>query len=228
MNLEETEDMARYILEIREAARPGDDPRRARHAHGHGPRRPGDGARLRRGRSPPARPPRSRPTRASSRPTWGRRRDVTLSRGDRCPAMLLQRAARASRPRRAAREARSGAGRSTPGPTTRRARRAVGARAARPRRRAPATGSPSTARTARVAARRPRRPGHRRGHASGIYPTSPAAEVEYLLGHSKTVVLIAEDEEQLDKALAVRVAAARRCSKIVVIDTRGVATSTTR
>ncbi len=38
----------------------------------------------------------------------------------------------------------------------------------------------------------------------GIYPTSPAAEVEYLLDHSGAVVLIAEDEEQLDKALAVR------------------------
>ena len=38
----------------------------------------------------------------------------------------------------------------------------------------------------------------------GIYPTSPPAEVEYLLEHSGSVVLIAEDEEQLDKALAVR------------------------
>jgi long-chain acyl-CoA synthetase len=38
----------------------------------------------------------------------------------------------------------------------------------------------------------------------GIYPTSPASEVEYLLGHSEAVVLIAEDEEQLDKVLAVR------------------------
>jgi long-chain acyl-CoA synthetase len=38
----------------------------------------------------------------------------------------------------------------------------------------------------------------------GVYPTSPPAEVEYLLEHSGCVVLIAEDEEQLDKALAVR------------------------
>lgn len=38
----------------------------------------------------------------------------------------------------------------------------------------------------------------------GIYPTSPSSEVEYLLGHSEAVVLIAEDEEQLDKVLAVR------------------------
>ncbi|WP_166350798.1 AMP-dependent synthetase/ligase [Phytoactinopolyspora limicola] len=41
-------------------------------------------------------------------------------------------------------------------------------------------------------------------HSVGIYPTSPAAEVEYLLGHSGCSVLIAEDEEQLDKALLVR------------------------
>jgi long-chain acyl-CoA synthetase len=55
----------------------------------------------------------------------------------------------------------------------------------------------------------------------GVYPTSPAPEVEYLLGHSESVVLIAEDEEQLDKALAVRerLPALRR---IVVIDPRNV------
>ena len=38
----------------------------------------------------------------------------------------------------------------------------------------------------------------------GLYPTSPTAEVAYVLGHSEAVVLVAEDEEQLDKALAVR------------------------
>jgi long-chain acyl-CoA synthetase len=55
----------------------------------------------------------------------------------------------------------------------------------------------------------------------GVYPTSPAAEVEYLLGHSEAVVLIAEDEEQLDKALAVRerLPALRH---IVLIDPRNV------
>lgn len=55
----------------------------------------------------------------------------------------------------------------------------------------------------------------------GIYPTSPAAEVEYLLSHSGSKVLIAEDEEQVDKAMAVR----ERCPdlrRIVVIDPRGV------
>jgi long-chain acyl-CoA synthetase len=55
----------------------------------------------------------------------------------------------------------------------------------------------------------------------GVYPTSPAAEVEYLLAHSEAVVLVAEDEEQLDKALAVRerLPALR---KIVLIDPRNV------
>ena len=38
----------------------------------------------------------------------------------------------------------------------------------------------------------------------GLYPTNPKSEVEYLLGHSETVVLFAEDQEQVDKALAVR------------------------
>jgi long-chain acyl-CoA synthetase len=55
----------------------------------------------------------------------------------------------------------------------------------------------------------------------GIYPTSPAAEVEYLLGHSESKVLIAEDEEQVDKALEVR-KALPELRRIVVVDPRGV------
>lgn len=55
----------------------------------------------------------------------------------------------------------------------------------------------------------------------GIYPTSPAAEVKYLLGHSGATVLIVEDEEQLDKAMAVR-HETPELHHIVVIDTRGV------
>ena len=53
----------------------------------------------------------------------------------------------------------------------------------------------------------------------GVYPTSPASEVEYLLGHCEAPVLIAEDEEQLDKALLVR-DRLPKLRKIVVIDTR--------
>jgi long-chain acyl-CoA synthetase len=55
----------------------------------------------------------------------------------------------------------------------------------------------------------------------GIYPTSPAAEVEYLLAHSESVVLVAEDEEQLDKALEVR-HELPNLRAIVVVDPRGV------
>jgi long-chain acyl-CoA synthetase len=55
----------------------------------------------------------------------------------------------------------------------------------------------------------------------GIYPTSPAAEVEYLLGHSEAKVLIAEDEEQLDKAMEVR-SRLPALQRIVVVDPRGV------
>ena len=56
---------------------------------------------------------------------------------------------------------------------------------------------------------------------TGIYPTSPAAEVEYLLGHSEAKVLVAEDEEQLDKALAVR-ERLPALEHIVVVDPRNV------
>ena len=54
----------------------------------------------------------------------------------------------------------------------------------------------------------------------GIYPTSPEAEVSYLLSHSRAKVLIAEDEEQLDKALAVR-DQLPHLERIVVVDPRG-------
>ncbi len=57
--------------------------------------------------------------------------------------------------------------------------------------------------------------------AVGLYPTSPAAELEYLLSHSESVVCVAEDQEQLDKVIAVRdrLPALRR---VVVVETRGV------
>ncbi|MGH3949236.1 MAG: AMP-binding protein, partial [Pseudonocardiaceae bacterium] len=37
----------------------------------------------------------------------------------------------------------------------------------------------------------------------GLYPTNPAPEVAYLLSHSAAKILIAEDQEQVDKALEV-------------------------
>jgi long-chain acyl-CoA synthetase len=55
----------------------------------------------------------------------------------------------------------------------------------------------------------------------GFYPTNPAAEVAYLLGHSGAKVLVVEDQEQLDKALAVL----DRCpdlAHIVYIEPRGI------
>src|SRR3546814_18655424 len=55
----------------------------------------------------------------------------------------------------------------------------------------------------------------------GIYPTSPAEEVEYLLSHSESVALITEDEEQFDKAMAVRDRLPSLRS-IVVMDPRGI------
>ncbi|MEU4769199.1 AMP-binding protein [Actinosynnema sp. NPDC023794] len=55
----------------------------------------------------------------------------------------------------------------------------------------------------------------------GLYPTNPAAEVAYLLSHSATRVLIAEDQEQVDKALAV-LDALPELERIVYIEPRGI------
>jgi len=56
--------------------------------------------------------------------------------------------------------------------------------------------------------------------AVGIYPTSPAAEVEYLLQASDAEVVVCEDQEQLDKVLEVR-DRLPRLQQLVVIDARG-------
>ncbi|HEU5470497.1 MAG TPA: AMP-binding protein [Actinophytocola sp.] len=55
----------------------------------------------------------------------------------------------------------------------------------------------------------------------GLYPTNPAAEVEYLLSHSGARILIAEDQEQVDKALEV-LGALPDLEKIVYIEPRGI------
>src|ERR1700723_3864979 len=58
------------------------------------------------------------------------------------------------------------------------------------------------------------------GVSSGIYPTDAAAQVEYLVNDSRTKVIFAEDEEQLDKILSCRA----RCpslQNIVVFDMEG-------
>ncbi len=58
------------------------------------------------------------------------------------------------------------------------------------------------------------------GVSSGIYPTDSASQVEYLVNDSRTKVIFAEDEEQLDKILLCRA----RCptlQRIVVFDMEG-------
>ncbi len=58
------------------------------------------------------------------------------------------------------------------------------------------------------------------GVTVGIYTTSAANQCEYVVGHSRAKVYIAEDEEQLDKALMFR-DKTPDLEKIVVIDTKG-------
>jgi long-chain acyl-CoA synthetase len=55
----------------------------------------------------------------------------------------------------------------------------------------------------------------------GLYPTNPPPEVGYLLSHSGAKVLVAEDQEQVDKALAV----IDRCpglERIIYLEPRGI------
>jgi long-chain acyl-CoA synthetase len=58
------------------------------------------------------------------------------------------------------------------------------------------------------------------GVTNGVYPTDSAAQVEYLVNDSRTRFYFAEDEEQLDKILAVR-ERAPSLAKIVVFDMEG-------
>ncbi|MCF8479950.1 MAG: AMP-binding protein [Rhodospirillum sp.] len=58
------------------------------------------------------------------------------------------------------------------------------------------------------------------GVAIGVYPTSPASEVAYVLGHADVEVVVCEDQEQTDKVLE-RIDALPRLKAIVVIDTKG-------
>ena len=58
------------------------------------------------------------------------------------------------------------------------------------------------------------------GVSSGIYPTNSSAQVEYLVNDSRTRIVFAEDEEQLDKLLTCRT----RCptlEKIIVFNMEG-------
>jgi long-chain acyl-CoA synthetase len=55
----------------------------------------------------------------------------------------------------------------------------------------------------------------------GLYPTNPATEVAYLLSHSGARVLIAEDQEQVDKALSV-LDVLPDLERIVYLEPRGI------
>src|SRR5207245_3261064 len=57
------------------------------------------------------------------------------------------------------------------------------------------------------------------GISVGVYPTSSPAELRYLLRHAGARFMIAEDQEPLDKALAVS-ADCPRLERIFVVDTR--------
>lgn len=59
-----------------------------------------------------------------------------------------------------------------------------------------------------------------RAVTAGVYPTSPANEVQYLLQLSEAPVVVCEDQEQVDKVLAVR-EHLPHLRHIIVIDPRG-------
>lgn len=59
-----------------------------------------------------------------------------------------------------------------------------------------------------------------RGATVGLYPTNPSAEVKYLLDDAGVKILIAEDQEQVDKALEVA-DQLPSLQRIVVMDPRG-------
>ena len=54
----------------------------------------------------------------------------------------------------------------------------------------------------------------------GLYPTNPSSEVEYLLSHSESKILFAEDQEQVDKALEV-IDQLPQLEKIIYFEDRG-------
>jgi long-chain acyl-CoA synthetase len=59
-----------------------------------------------------------------------------------------------------------------------------------------------------------------RAVTAGVYPTSPAAEVEYLLALSDAPIVVVEDQEQLDKVLDIR-QHLPHLRTIIIIDPRG-------
>ena len=56
----------------------------------------------------------------------------------------------------------------------------------------------------------------------GVYPTSPANEVAYVLGHADVELVVCEDQEQADKVLEA-IAELPKLRRIVVVETKGLA-----
>lgn len=54
----------------------------------------------------------------------------------------------------------------------------------------------------------------------GVYPTSPAAEVAYVVGHADVEIIVCEDQEQAEKILET-IHELPKIKKIIVIDMRG-------
>jgi long-chain acyl-CoA synthetase len=54
----------------------------------------------------------------------------------------------------------------------------------------------------------------------GVYPTNPEPEVAYILSHSASVLVVCEDQEQVDKVVAIR-AETPTVRRVVVVDPRG-------
>ena len=65
-----------------------------------------------------------------------------------------------------------------------------------------------------------------RGITVGLYPTNPAAEVEYLLGDSGAVVHLAEDEEQVDKVLEIDRSKIATVRTLLFVEPRGLVGAT--
>jgi len=58
------------------------------------------------------------------------------------------------------------------------------------------------------------------GITVGVYPTSPTAEVAYVVGHADIDIVVCEDQEQTDKVLEA-LAELPRLKKIIVMETKG-------
>jgi long-chain acyl-CoA synthetase len=58
------------------------------------------------------------------------------------------------------------------------------------------------------------------GVTVGVYPTSPASEVAYVVGHADIELIVCEDQEQTDKVIE-SLALLPRLRRIVVIETKG-------